>query len=107
MFEIKKPIKKTYYAAHGPDALHIGVTDPGLVTVSGQPNFEQDVDPEAFAGKVEGAGLTKRLPPLPAKGEEVEKDRLYNYNGRAIVALETKVRGPDEPGRPDFAGPKE
>lgn len=99
MFEIKNPAQKTYFVAHGPDATHIGTTEPGLVTVSGQPNFEQDVDPEAFASKVEGASLVSALDLIPAEGEWVEKDHLYNWNGKAVVAYQGHWRTiypPDE-----------
>ena len=91
--ELSKPNTRTYYAAHGPDGTtHIGVTEPDQVTTTGQPSFEADADPQAFVGKVQSAGLVSRLPLIPQKGEPVEKDVLYNHEGKAIVCYQSHTR---------------
>lgn len=43
-----------FWIARNDDAsvIHVGVTDPGLVTVSGQPVFEQDEDAEKHIEKL-------------------------------------------------------
>jgi hypothetical protein len=93
MNELNKPPTRTYFAAYGPvGTTHIGITEPDQVTTSGQPSFDSDSDPEAFAAKIESADLTDSLPTLPNEGEQVEKDVVYNYNGKAVVCYQSHIR---------------
>ena len=93
MRDISKPAARTFFCAYGPDGtMHEGVTEPDQVTTTGQPSLISDMDAEAYAAKVQSASLTASLAPIPAVGEVVEKDRVYNWNGKAVVCYQSHTR---------------
>src|SRR6056297_725634 len=93
--EINKPAQATYYRAHGPDAIHEGVTDPGLVTTTGQPNLIHSTDPGEFAGLVADSGSTVEA--MPAAGEPVSRGRVYDYQGTVYVCVQDHTRTEHDP----------
>ena len=92
MNELNKPTTRTYFTAHGPDATHIGITEPDQVTTSGQPQMVFDADAESYAAKLDNAGLAATLPALPIEGEWVEKDTIWNHGGKAVVCYQGHYR---------------
>ena len=92
---IDKPTVATYYRAHGPGVIHEGITDPGLVTTTGQPNLIHSTDPGIFAGLVADSGSA--VEPMPATGEEVQRGRVYDANGTVYVCVQDHTRTADDP----------
>lgn len=95
MKEINKPVEPTYFRAHGPGVVHDGVTDPGLVTTTGQPNLVFSADPAEFAGMV--AISDSPIEPMPAIGEPVERGRVYDNAGTIYVAVQNHTRTEHNP----------
>ena len=92
---IDKPTAATYYRAHGPNAIHEGITDPGLVTTTGQPNLIHSTDPGVFAGLVADSGSA--VEPMPDTGEEVQRGRVYDFSGTVYVCVQSHTRTADDP----------
>lgn len=44
--EIRKPSQRRYWVVRGPGVLHVGVTEPGQVTSTGQPEMIDSDTPE-------------------------------------------------------------
>jgi hypothetical protein len=81
--------------AYTDDILHIGVTDAGLVTTTGQGSLDVFDDENDF---LQAAGsFAEKFPTLPAFGELVEKDVLYNYNDTVVRARQEHFRTEHEP----------
>lgn len=93
--EINKPVEPTYYRAHGPDAIHEGITDPGLVTTTGQPNLIYSADPAEFAGMVAISGSA--ILPMPATGNPVDRGIVYDFEGVVYVCVQSHIRTGDDP----------
>jgi len=92
---INKPAASTYYRAHGPEAVHDGITDPGLVTTTGQPNLLFSTDPGEFAGLVAASGSA--VEPMPVEGEEVTRGTVYEHSGTVYVCVQNHTRTADDP----------
>lgn len=88
--EINRPSASTYYRAYGPDATHEGITEPGQVTTTGQPEFLYSDDPGEYAGMIAQAGVA--VDPMPPEGEEVERGRVYDYEGTIYVCVQSHTR---------------
>jgi hypothetical protein len=50
-----------------------------------------------FANHVTTEDMIDALPALPAEGQVVEKDQVYNYNGQALVAYQNHTRTHHDP----------
>ena len=92
---INKPSEPTFYRAHGPGVRHDGITDPGLVTTTGQPELIHSADPAIFAGLVAESG--SGVDDMPGEGEEVERGQVYDFNGTAYVCVQSHTRTGDSP----------
>lgn len=97
MGEINRPTNPTFWRAYGPDGtVHEGVTEPGLVTTTGQPNFIFSDDPGEFAGLVADSGTAiQPMPPPPVgteQGELVTRGEVYDFEGTVYVCVQTHNR---------------
>lgn len=93
--EINKPTEATFYRAYGPGVIHEGITDPGLVTTTGQPSFVYSADAGEFAGMV--ANSDSPVEPMPVMGEEVTRGTVYDFEGTAYVCVQSHTRTADDP----------
>lgn len=91
MGEIFKPTEPTFWRAYGPDGtVHEGVTDPGLVTTTGQPSLVFSADPAEYAGMVAASGST--IQPMPPEGVEVSRGQVYDFEGTVYVCVQDHTR---------------
>jgi hypothetical protein len=80
---------------------HNVVLEPGQSLITGQPELISSDDPAEFAGLVAVSGLPiQPLPPEPTGtdlGEEVERGRVYDFNGTFYVCVQTHNRQQFDP----------
>jgi len=100
--EINKPANTTYYRAYGPDGtVHEGVTEPNQVTITGQPEFIFDEDPEIFAGLVADSGSPIQPLPAPPEGTELgeflTRGQVYDFEGTIYVCVQDHNRTQFDP----------
>lgn len=81
-YEIYKPTAPTYFVFYGAEATHVGVTLPGQVTTTGQPNGIYDTDPAAWLQAT--ANIDMDLAELPDEGQEVTIS-IYRYDGDRVI----------------------
>jgi len=95
--EINKPDRPTYYAAYDSVAgvYHVGTTEVGQVTTSGQPSFTSSPDALEFLANTSTIPIS--YDPLPAVGEQVEQGEIYEYEGALVVCRQTHARTIFEP----------
>jgi len=90
--EIKDHTTPQYFIAYGPDGTrHIGITEVGQVTTTGQPelfNTEHDAEFLSMASEV---GIPDDFTPLPEQGEQVNTG-IYAYNGKLVICRQNHVR---------------
>lgn len=91
MPEINKPAVPTYWIAYSDGVRHVGVTMPGQVTTTGQPNFETNENVGELLSVIDAAGLAD-FNPLPAVGEWIERGQVYTYEGKSLIAFQSHDR---------------
>jgi len=92
--EINHPAEATHFVFYGPDGTkHVGVTQPGQVTTSGQPSMVSSSDVMEFAGMATDVGVTE-WPELPAIGEECAAG-VYSYGDEVVACYQTHTRQSD------------
>ena len=89
--KIEKPANKTFWVARNADGsvLHAGKTDSNQTTVSGQPVSDWTEDETTHVETLQQ--FLSALPDLPLEGEPVE-ERVYNYNGTAVLCRQAHIR---------------
>lgn len=90
--EINNPAVPTYYAAYDSvnSVYHIGITLPGQVTTSGQPDFTSSSDALVFLQSTSDIPVVYKS--LPITGELVEKDGIYQYEDKLVICRQTHTR---------------
>ena len=92
--EIKNKTRSVYHIAYGPDGTkHIGRTEVGQRTVTGQPNLIYYEDPIEFlsgVGSIDFSGYNE----LPEAGSNVtiQGGEIYSYSGKLVIARQDHER---------------
>lgn len=92
MPKLEHPANKNFWIARNADdsVVHIGQTNPDQVTVTGldELNYTED-DAEHLR---QASNYADKFPDLPSEGEQVERDQIYNNNGRAVRCIQSHRR---------------
>lgn len=95
MSEITHPARSTYFVAFGPTATHIGITEPGQVTTTGQPSLESSADENEYLGLL--APIAMKFPPLPPAGAVLNTGEIYLWNNVAVMVRQGHIRTEHSP----------
>jgi hypothetical protein len=95
-YEIHKPTSPTYFVFYGTEATHVGVTLPGEVTTTGQPQGIFDTDPAAWLAATVAINMPD-LPGLPDEGQSVAIN-IYRYDGERVICHTEHTRTSNGPG---------
>lgn len=89
--------EETYFAAFdGSGTVHTGVLQPGQSVITGQPTLSANADAEEVA--TEAQAVITDLPDLPPEpegtdlGEWLEQGSAYNWEGRAVIVVQSHNR---------------
>jgi len=91
-YEIKDHTKAKYFVAYGPDGTrHVGRTDVGQVTITGQPDLIEAYDANDFLSLTESVDMGD-FNPLPEEGESVNAGEIYTLSGKLVIARQDHIR---------------
>lgn len=96
MHEINNPARTTYFCAYSDGTItHCGITEPGQVTTSGQPNFYSSPDENEYLSLV--GNIVTQFQELPAAGTQLQAGDIYSWNGIAVMVRQSHIRTEHDP----------